>query len=65
LQTETTNGEPRIIAKIFVGKKDNEDTHLRVKEEIKSQLDKCGISLATMYPELYKVAEYLKNKKYL
>jgi len=33
------------------------------KPKITKTLDQCGISLATMYPELYKVAEYLRNRK--
>jgi len=33
------------------------------KKGITKTLDQCGISLATMYPELYKVAAYLKNSK--
>lgn len=33
------------------------------KSKIVKTLDQCGISLATMFPELYKVSDYLKNKK--
>lgn len=35
----------------------------KAKSDIKKALEQCGISLASMYPELYKVAEYLKNSK--
>ena len=33
------------------------------KDKISYELEHCGISLKTMYPEMYKVAEYLSRKK--
>ena len=44
-------GEPKVIAEIHISK----------KEDIKRALEKCGISLATMYPELYKVSQYVSD----
>lgn len=44
-------GEPKVIAEIHISK----------KEDIKRALERCGISLATMYPELYKVSQYVSE----
>jgi len=47
-------GEPKVIAEIHISK----------KEAIKRTLEKCGISLATMYPELYKVSQYVSGRMF-
>ena len=46
------DGEPKVIAEIHISK----------KEDIKRTLEKCGFSLATMYPELYKVSQYVSGR---
>lgn len=53
LPDNSSTDYPKVINKLFISK----------KNQIVKTLEQCGISLATMYPELYKVAEYLKNSK--
>ena len=48
-------------SQVFIPKKIIIDK--KSKKKISGELEYCGISLKTMYPEMYKVAEYLTSDR--